>query len=93
MNLTAVYTLSTDYSCGQCKKKFDKPWLVPTGKPFPQNLKPNVEIMFHWEETHGFPHEIFIDEIKKLINSKEDPVGEYLQSKGNTLREAKNATE
>ena len=57
----AFIRMAQSYRCGQCKKEFDKPWVVPTGESFPNNIQPNVEIAFHWEDTHGFPHDMFYE--------------------------------
>lgn len=70
--------------CGLCKRQFDNPWVVPTGRPYPHNVEPNAEIAFHWEDTHGFPHDLFFElvmglmfkpretltEMSKLVNSR-----------------------
>lgn len=53
--------LATRYSCGQCSKRFDKPWVVATGNPFPDNIEPNAKVAFHWFDSHGFPEDMFYE--------------------------------
>ena len=64
--------LAQEYRCGQCKKRFEQPWVVPTGNPWPNNLTPNVNIAYHWEDTHGFPHDLFWELVMTLIYRPED---------------------
>lgn len=63
----AFISLANNYSCGQCSKKFSKPWVVPTGKPYPDNVQPNAEIAFHWSDTHGFPEDMLYEMVMQAI--------------------------
>lgn len=93
MNLTAFQNLTTKKNCGQCSKKFDKPWVVPSGKPYPNNLEINAEVLFHWEDTHGYPSDILADNIWSALNDTvhKDPVKELLD--GVTRGEVNQAVE
>lgn len=63
----AFLALAQNFKCGQCRKKFDKPWAVPTGQPYPNNVALNPEIAFHWEDTHGFPHDMLYSMVRARI--------------------------
>lgn len=63
----AVHWLTELRDCRQCPKKFEQPWLVPTGKPWPNNFVVNAEIAWHWQDTHGIPLDILLMNIAERI--------------------------
>lgn len=68
MNILAFDRLTSIYGCLQCKKKFDKPWIIPSGKPQPHNIAINSEVLFHWEDTHGFPADMLVEMIQERLS-------------------------
>jgi hypothetical protein len=56
---------------GKCRKRFDDGIIqtkVESGRL--TSWYPNGEFLFHYQDTHGFPHEMMIEEFEKMINSE-----------------------
>jgi len=55
----------------KCKKMFDVPivtTVVKNGKI--KSWSPSGVYLFHYQDTHGFPHEMMIEELTRLVESK-----------------------
>lgn len=46
--------------CRMCSKRFEQPWLIATGEPWPGNLLINGEFAFHWQDSHGIDQETLV---------------------------------
>ena len=59
--------------CFMCKRRFDKPFILPVEKIEPGVFKPNfnAEILFHVSNTHGIPYEILCNWIAGSIYGQE----------------------
>lgn len=66
----AFIALAQNHFCGQCRMTFEQPWVVPTGRPYPDNVQPNVHIAFHWADTHGFPEDMFYEMVMERIRPR-----------------------
>ena len=81
-NPTMINMWAKRDKCWMCKKKFDRPVLLPVVEPKPGVLQPNinVEVSYHIMETHGMPtidyvHNYVFNSIYDIENTMENLYG------------------
>jgi hypothetical protein len=67
-----VAWLTGEHRCLQCSYRFERGWLHPSGNPYPESVAVNVEVLWHWQDTHGFPREILLDMIAGSIGFRQE---------------------
>ena len=72
-NQEILKMFATRNKCFMCKRKFDKPFILPVEKNASGVFKPNLnaKVAFHVSDTHGIPYQTFYDWITGSIYEQE----------------------
>ncbi len=70
MNALKIAWLMGQEQCTwpKCRAKF-KGLIELEGKYPDITWKPNADFLFHYQDTHGMPHDIMVEEFEKIINA------------------------
>jgi hypothetical protein len=64
--------LTEERRCLQCSHRFERGWLHPSGQSWPNSVAVNIDVLWHWQDTHGFPREELIGMVASVIGFKAD---------------------